>query len=171
MNNDVMSEILLCLPVQSLLRFRAVCKTWGNLIDSQRFRKLHTHNNDSNKSDDMVNLQLTHSNEQDKMCLHVTFPDVGHRVQKELSIKLQCNRKSLLAYKFERFNVLSLRLVDTVKGLICINPTNFRVPIAICNPFLGELKLLPLLKHLPLSTPRVKYTPARLQSVSTKITK
>ncbi|XP_047962807.1 uncharacterized protein LOC125207479 [Salvia hispanica] len=123
MNYDIMPEILLCLPVQSLMRFRAVCKTWGNLIDSQRFQKLHTRNNDNNKPNDTVYLQLAHSNEQDKVCLQVTFPNVGHRVQKELSVKLQWDRKSLLAYKFDCFNVLSLRLVDAVKGLICINPT------------------------------------------------
>ncbi|XP_047962614.1 F-box protein At5g49610-like [Salvia hispanica] len=134
MNNDVLSEILLCLPVPSLLRFRAVCKTWGNIIDSQPFQKLHTHNND--KSDDMVHLQLTHSNEQDKLCLQVTFPNLVNRVQKELSIKLQCDRKSLM-------------LVDAVKGLICINPTMFQVPVAICNPFLGKLKLLPLKASSP----------------------
>ena len=150
MNSDVLSEILLCLPVQSLLRFRAVCKTWGNAIDSQSFRKLHTHNNDSNKSHDMVYLQLIHFSEQDKVYLQVTFDNAGNRVEKELSIKLQGNWYSQLAYDLDdQFNDFSPRLVDAVKGLICFNSTELRVPIAICNPFLGEVKPLPLTPSNP----------------------
>ncbi|KAG6395307.1 hypothetical protein SASPL_145950 [Salvia splendens] len=37
MNNDVLLEILLHLPVQSLFRVRAVCKLWCYIIDSPHF--------------------------------------------------------------------------------------------------------------------------------------
>ena len=121
MNNDMMSKILLCLPVQSLMRFRAVCKTWGNLIDSQRFQKLHTRNNDNNKSDDTVYLQLTHSNEQEKMCMQVTFPNLVNRVQKELSIKLQWDRKSLRmghGHYMARLNLIYSNLNNVNKKIL-----------------------------------------------------
>ncbi|KAG6393665.1 hypothetical protein SASPL_147910 [Salvia splendens] len=124
-NIDVLTEILLCLPVQSLLRFRAVSKSWGHIIDSQSFRTLHTRNN---KSDDAVTLQVYTTN----------------FLQNILSIKLQHNGKSLMSYEAESLTDSSLKLVGPVKGLICINPNKFWVPIAICNPFLGQLKLLPL---------------------------
>ncbi|KAL1568162.1 putative F-box protein [Salvia divinorum] len=78
MNDDLFTEILLHLPVQYLLRFRAVCKFWYDVIDSSSFRKLHTRNN--NKSDETL-----------------------------------------------RENPI---------------PSQLTVPIAICNPFLGQLKLL-----------------------------
>ncbi|KAL1567790.1 F-box protein CPR1-like [Salvia divinorum] len=38
---DLVEEILCRLPVKSLKRFRAVAKTWGNLIDSENFIKKH----------------------------------------------------------------------------------------------------------------------------------
>ncbi|XP_047959867.1 F-box/kelch-repeat protein At3g23880-like [Salvia hispanica] len=124
-NIDVLIEILLCLPVQSILRFRAVCKSWGHIIDSPSFRTLHTRNN---KSDDTVTLQVYATN----------FS------QNKLSIKFQHNGKSLMSYEAESLTHSSFKLVGAVKGLICINPNKFRVPIAICNPSLGQLKLLPL---------------------------
>ncbi|KAL1568176.1 F-box protein-like protein [Salvia divinorum] len=60
MNNDVCTEILLHLSVESLLRFRVVCKFWGHVIDSPSFRKLQIHNN--NISDDMVRLEFYFDN-------------------------------------------------------------------------------------------------------------
>lgn len=63
-NNDAVIEILLHLPVRSLLIFRYVCKFWCDVIDSTRFRELHTelhinNNNNNDKSDDAVYLQFT----------------------------------------------------------------------------------------------------------------
>ncbi|XVF60530.1 hypothetical protein PTKIN_Ptkin08bG0054900 [Pterospermum kingtungense] len=44
MNNlatDLVVEILLNLPVKSLLRFKSVCKSWYALIDSNEFINMH----------------------------------------------------------------------------------------------------------------------------------
>ncbi|KAI3930854.1 hypothetical protein MKW92_012096, partial [Papaver armeniacum] len=41
--NDVFLEILMCLPVKSLLRFKSVCKSWYALIKSSDF--IHRHAN------------------------------------------------------------------------------------------------------------------------------
>ncbi|KAG6395474.1 hypothetical protein SASPL_146119 [Salvia splendens] len=62
MNNYVVTEVLLHLPFESLLRFRAVCKFWCYIIDCKSFRHLHTelhtnNNNDNDKADDAVYLQ------------------------------------------------------------------------------------------------------------------
>ena len=39
--NDMMLEVLLRLPVKSILRFRAVCRSWAALFSSKDFRSLH----------------------------------------------------------------------------------------------------------------------------------
>ncbi|XP_047947705.1 uncharacterized protein LOC125193833 [Salvia hispanica] len=130
MNKDLLVEIFLRLSVQSLLRLRAVCKSWCHIIDSSAFRKLHIHNdNNNNKSDDGT------------VYLRVTFPKV---VPNKLSIKFHHNGKSLMSYESEHSSDKMISWVGSVKGLICINHKNFEVPIAICNPFLGQLKILPL---------------------------
>ncbi|KAL1557183.1 F-box protein-like protein [Salvia divinorum] len=150
MNYDVLTEILSCLPIKSLLKFRVVCKIWCNIIDSRSFGKLHAHND---KSDDMVQLRVARSNEHDKVCLKVTLPNVGNQVQKKRLMNLQRNWKSLRSYEADpwfdlleknRHKVVPFKLAEAVKGLICMYPYRFGVPIAICNPFLRQLKLLPL---------------------------
>ncbi|KAL1541583.1 F-box/kelch-repeat protein-like protein [Salvia divinorum] len=135
MNSDLLSKILLCLslPFQSLLRLRVVCKFWRDVIDSPDFKKLHT----LTKADDPVHIQ-------------VSFLNV---VPNQLSIRFQHNMKLLMSCRSDHFNGFSLyygrsdylvRLVGEVKGLIGINPTGVNVPVAICNPYLGQLKFLPL---------------------------
>ncbi|KAG6386885.1 hypothetical protein SASPL_152062 [Salvia splendens] len=131
MNNDVLADILLHLPVQSLLKFRAVCKFCVDVIDSSRFRKLHIHNN---RSDETV-------------CLEVILSNDG--------IQVQHNTKSLISYNFKNLGLISdvrVSLYGLVKGLIILDLAKWnhldrkpRAPIVICNPFLGQLKLLPLI--------------------------
>ncbi|KAH6827473.1 hypothetical protein C2S53_005270 [Perilla frutescens var. hirtella] len=45
--SDLFQEILLRLPAESLLRFRAVCKSWRRTIDDPSFIKSHTTNQQS----------------------------------------------------------------------------------------------------------------------------
>ncbi|KAG6386674.1 hypothetical protein SASPL_151843 [Salvia splendens] len=126
MNIDELTEIFLHLPVQSFLRCRAVCKFWEDLIDSRPFKKLY---NNVNKSDDTVYLKFSLSNGQ---------------------IRVQHNKKALISEEsdhFKGFTIGEVRLHGPVKGLICIECTNPEVPIAICNPFLGQLKFLPLISN------------------------
>lgn len=50
--SDVVVDILIRLPVKSLVRFRCVCKNWFSLISSNTFITTHTHTNrhDNNNS-------------------------------------------------------------------------------------------------------------------------
>ncbi|KAF0894096.1 hypothetical protein E2562_033973 [Oryza meyeriana var. granulata] len=40
--SELVTEILLLLPVKSLTRFRAVCRDWAALLSSEEFVSLHT---------------------------------------------------------------------------------------------------------------------------------
>ncbi|XP_060211653.1 F-box protein At5g07610-like [Lycium barbarum] len=40
-NADLLSEILLCLPARSLIRFTVVCKPWCSIITNMQFRLSH----------------------------------------------------------------------------------------------------------------------------------
>ncbi|KAG6393644.1 hypothetical protein SASPL_147888 [Salvia splendens] len=123
-NNDVVLEILLHLPVRSLLRFRAVCKFWCDAIGSQHFTKLHTER----------------GNKAREACLQ--FSLLGNFRNLKVSMKLLDMRKS---YDLMTCDAMGLcRVVGTVKGLICIRRCLAWLPLSMCNTFFGKIKTLPL---------------------------
>ncbi|KAL1542061.1 putative F-box protein isoform X1 [Salvia divinorum] len=118
--------------MKSILRLRAVCRFWRDVIDSQDFRKLHTLN-DNDVPDDTVYIQ-------------VSFPIAEPN---KVSIKLQHNQTKLVSYEYSHTDGFGqYTIVGSVNGLICISPWLYAVPIAICNPFLGQVKNLPLTSYL-----------------------
>ncbi|XP_047938239.1 putative F-box/kelch-repeat protein At1g13200 [Salvia hispanica] len=129
MNNDVLFEILLHLPVRSLLRFIRVCKFWYYVIDSPHFKYQHTLRL-NNKKDEEVYLHFS-----------LRHDDYIYRLfGKKVSLNLLDNGKSL---KFPHDSCIDLRVVSgAVKGLFCLSSPTFDT--VICNPFLGQSKILPL---------------------------
>ncbi|XP_042016418.1 F-box protein At5g65850-like [Salvia splendens] len=137
-NEDVLIEIMLRLPIKSLLRLRTVCRFWRDVIDSPYFRKLHTLN-DNNLPDDTVYIQISFDHDDDIKPNKVL-----------VNLQLQHNHKDLMSYEYANiYWELVPTIVGSVKGLICINPRNITIPIAICNPFLGQVKNLPLTSFGP----------------------
>ncbi|XP_047983468.1 putative F-box protein At3g10430 [Salvia hispanica] len=128
MNSDVVFEILLLLPVQSLLKLLGVSRVWYDIIDSPQFRNLHT---------------LLHKNKRDEeVYLRFNFGLGYSIVSRKLSINLLDNGMSLPSHNFRLPMDLSV-VSGAVKGLVCLSsPRMFY--IAICNPFLGHFKILPL---------------------------
>ncbi|XP_047952551.1 putative F-box protein At3g21120 [Salvia hispanica] len=142
-NHDVVTEILLHCPFTSLLRFRSVCKSWRDHIDSEPFRKSHIHHHANDDRDDET--------------LLVQFSFRKHGVP-ELSVfngKLHNNSlpatQEILDYHLK--HGLDTREVDvrcalisgpSSNGLICAYYRATDAPIAVCNPSLGLTAILPL---------------------------
>ncbi|KAG6395332.1 hypothetical protein SASPL_145975 [Salvia splendens] len=132
MNIDVVFEILLHLPVRSLLRFIGVHKSWYYIINSPHFRKLYTLRRNNNKDEEV----------------HLCFPSSFNYGSTQVSINLLDNGKSLMWYYFQyndqrTLKYASVSVSGAVKGLVCISSPNV-LGLAVCNPFLGQLKILPL---------------------------
>ncbi|XP_047983405.1 putative F-box protein At3g10430 [Salvia hispanica] len=130
MNIDVVFEILLHLPVRSLLRFIAVHKSWYYIINSPDFRKLYNLRRKNNKDEEVY------------LCFISDFS------RPQVSLNLLDNGKSLMWYYFQhndqrKFKYASVSVSGAVKGLVCIS-SPYVLGLAISNPFLGQLKNLPL---------------------------
>ncbi|XP_047983447.1 putative F-box protein At3g16210 [Salvia hispanica] len=133
MNIDVLFEILLHLPVRSLLRFIVVHKSWYYIVNSPHFRKLYTLRRNNNKDEEV----------------HLYFRSYFFTGGTQVSINLLDNRKSLISYDFRhidqsvRSGEVKLLCYISSRGLVCISSRD-ELGITICNPFLGQFKILPL---------------------------
>ncbi|XP_057802355.1 F-box/kelch-repeat protein At3g23880-like [Salvia miltiorrhiza] len=103
---EIIEEILQRLPVNSLLKFRCVSKSWRSLIDSRRFIQKH--------------LDYSAENAQHGIILNSLGPDRGLK---------QCSLRSMLDDPFtNQFRVCdslnigkgSISVVGSCNGLVCI---------------------------------------------------
>ncbi|KAL6532612.1 hypothetical protein OROHE_014034 [Orobanche hederae] len=139
-HKDVVTEMALHLPLQSLFRCRAVCKLWRDVIDSPSFRKLHNLSNYANDEDDTLYLSVPLN--------YSDFKFLGHAGVKVLINKFPENGILNLGLNVGYSPGRSakgdlLRFTRAVNGLICLNFSSLGQPLAICNPFLGQIKILP----------------------------
>lgn len=128
--DDLVIEILECLLVKSLLRFRCVSKTWYNMIKSPAF--IDNYSRKKQKRNDCL-FVLRHQKEQPQKTEEkplLSFNDL------ESNLDENCSILSLLyPSKPDRDS----RLLGPCNGLILIVHQN---SIFICNPALREIKLL-----------------------------
>ncbi|XP_075477690.1 F-box/kelch-repeat protein At3g06240-like [Primulina tabacum] len=122
---DLLIQILLKLPVESLVRFRCVSKHWCNLIRSPEF----------------INMHLDHE-KRDETILIKRF----HKGAAETSLPLHANE--LLDPFLQNLEIpgLDFVVVDNImqsscNGLICISPDHKNY--YVFNPALHELKQIP----------------------------
>ncbi|KAK9012594.1 hypothetical protein V6N11_040639 [Hibiscus sabdariffa] len=136
---ELFLEILLRLPVESLMRCKCVCKYWYALISNPKFIELHLKYNCNNN----VCVLL-------KRCL---LTCLGER---ENMLSLVCSNGfsfvnldvDLSLYKKEP----CLQLLGHCDGIICLS--NYRDDIVLCNPATRESMVLPessLPCYLPIS--------------------
>ncbi|XP_039003925.1 F-box protein CPR1-like [Hibiscus syriacus] len=125
---ELFLEILLRLPVESLIRCKCVCKYWYTLISNPKFIELHLKYNCNNN----VCVLL-------KRCLLTCLGE------KENMLSLVCSNGfsfvnldvDLSLYKKEP----CLQLLGHCDGIICLS--NYRDDIVLCNPATRESMVLP----------------------------
>ncbi|XP_074302800.1 F-box protein CPR1-like [Silene latifolia] len=132
--SDVIFEILVCLPVKTLLRFKSVCKDWYTLINSSFFRQLHL--SKSLVSNSWQNRALFYA-ELDSLCV---IDDVN------------CPLEPVKLYwpKYIIKDPYYLFTVGSCNGLVCLcltepGPTCFTKVwcFLICNPSTRTFKCKP----------------------------
>ncbi|XP_073027028.1 F-box/kelch-repeat protein At3g23880-like [Primulina eburnea] len=139
---DVLIEVLILLPLKSLLKFRCVSKTWRDLISSPLFIDRHL-KCDRKHSVLLVKLipnhVLTPQSGKLSQMLSFHYPDFPElSVSPDLRIPIP---KDLNIPSYN--NLLNIPIHGPCNGLVCIAVEEF---VFLCNPALREFKLLPPLK-------------------------
>ncbi|KAL9237042.1 hypothetical protein vseg_011632 [Gypsophila vaccaria] len=127
---ELIVDILSRLPVKSLLRFKSVCKSWRDLINTRRFIKLHLKRSQESNSGGIITLY------HDTRLYSLNFHRPGNPLGTEL------HGPAFLDYYKSRWNELGPPvLVGSCNGLLC-----FAMPCdayVLYNPSTRAFKRLP----------------------------
>ncbi|KAE7995669.1 hypothetical protein FH972_000440 [Carpinus fangiana] len=138
---DLVTLILLWLPVVSLLRFKCVCKSWYALITHQNFVRKHLlHNKNSN-----THLLLKTSNK--------TMDDYVVSTISYEELRISPLTQPLPPQYFgngEKFGI-SVDVVGSCNGLVCLHGYD-TLNVVIWNPTTREIKVVPK-SNLPIFAP------------------
>ncbi|KAL1543040.1 putative F-box protein [Salvia divinorum] len=141
LNHDIVTEILLHLPLTSVLRLRSVCKSWRDHMDSQVFRKWHIQQH-AGGGDDTLLVQFSFRQG------GVSELSMFSRRNGKLYSKFLPASQDILDYHLKRrFDTTKAarraQIAGPANGLICIYYSDSRAPVAVCNPSLGHTSILP----------------------------
>ncbi|CAL5345609.1 unnamed protein product [Camellia sinensis] len=128
-HEDVMVEILVKLPVKSLLRFKCVSKSWSSLITNPSFIAKH----------------LTNSNKKENGCLfvHGIEPKDANNFPRKYTFAV-CRDKSLTVPVFEYLGLklnAKVHVMGPCNGIFCLLTNSNSV--ALWNPANRESRALP----------------------------
>ncbi|KAE7995675.1 hypothetical protein FH972_000446 [Carpinus fangiana] len=138
---DLVTLILLWLPVVSLLRFKCVCKSWYALITQQNFVRKHLlHNKNSNTH---LLLNTFNKTMEDYVVYMISY--------EELQISLTQPLPPPFFGNGEKF---CISVVGSCNGLVCLHEKRFHntLKVVIWNPTTKETKVVPK-SNLPLFAP------------------
>ncbi|KAE7995678.1 hypothetical protein FH972_000449 [Carpinus fangiana] len=136
---DLLTLILLWLPVVSLLRFKCVCKSWYALITHQNFVRKHLlHNKNSN-----THLLLKTSNK--------TMEDYVVSTISYEELQISPLTQPLPPQYFENGAEFGIGVVGSCNGLVCLRAYN-TLNVVIWNPTTRETKVVPE-SNLPIFAP------------------
>lgn len=109
--HELLIEILTRLPVKSLLRFRAVSKSWYSLITNPNFITFHLNQTNKNNT---ATLLLRHYDKNDKKEHYTLFPD--DQTLGEVFSAIEFPFKSAIGY---------FRIVGSCNGVLCLSDDLF----------------------------------------------
>ncbi|KAE7995672.1 hypothetical protein FH972_000443 [Carpinus fangiana] len=139
--DDLVTLILLWLPVVSLLRFRCVCKSWYALITHQNFARKHLlHNKNSNTH---LLLKTRNKTMDDYVLSTISYEELQISLTQPLPPPFFGNGK-----KF------GISVVGSCNGLVCLHEEHAynTLKVVIWNPTTKETKIVPK-SNLPLFAP------------------
>ncbi|KAK4595751.1 hypothetical protein RGQ29_014016, partial [Quercus rubra] len=132
---DLIIQILLWLPVVSLLRFKCVCKSWCALINGQNFINKHLLHNQttSNKNRNSRFLLI----QRQKSSNDHVFSKLQYESLEILSTQ---------AVPSPYFGIpkhIEINIVSSINGLVCLDLNTLNPDIVLWNPATNETKVLP----------------------------
>lgn len=118
-NEDLLIEVLLCLPATSLIRFKLVCKRWFSLISSQHFSGQHT-------------LQQRHHRRHPKLqpSLLLCLAEASGY----LYLHSSPNGKKLVPYSFSS-TIVEPTIRSCSGGLVLLQCRKFESPFEVCHVY------------------------------------
>ncbi|CAA0809661.1 Unknown protein [Striga hermonthica] len=148
LSNDLLVvEILVRLPVQSLLRLMAVCKSWKSIITSPEFCSLHLSTNRHPSKILLITRDRGRFNPHDDMIPKQSYLllDNDERLPADPSWLAPFD------FPFECPDTISHHILGSINGLICISliPSCFwvgveaNIPIVLWNPTIQRCVCLP----------------------------
>ncbi|KAK9910779.1 hypothetical protein M0R45_034724 [Rubus argutus] len=134
---EVIQKILLRLPIKSIIKATAVCKSWMSLIKSSTFIQSHLRTTiDSNDAHLLLfsASSLKDSDSYPRFLLHWDSPESGEYSEPSLPVTF-----------LENQSVSLLTVVGTCNGLVCLEADHFdTVPsLLIWNPCIRKIVMLP----------------------------
>ncbi|XP_075478220.1 F-box/kelch-repeat protein At3g06240-like [Primulina tabacum] len=130
---DVIIEILIRLPVKSIVKLRCVSRTWRDLIRSPIF--IHRYQNRERKQSVLLVKRYTTRQYEDEAILSFHNPDFP-----ELLVSPYLSIPVLNDLNLPTAIYSGVRIYGPCNGLVCIPVDNI---IFLCNPALREFKPLP----------------------------
>lgn len=137
MPDDIIADVLLRLPIDSLLRLRCVSKSWRGLIDSSDFMKMHFRTSISVTPKSNRDLKIVALTDRGTFSV-LEFDDPNNcsiASAKQLDFPLSNNNRG------SRGDVL--QLIGSCNGLLCL--TNSNGEILLWNPWIRKHRKLPSL--------------------------
>ncbi|XP_058185591.1 F-box/kelch-repeat protein At3g06240-like [Rhododendron vialii] len=159
---DLLMEILLRLPVKSLLRFKSVCKNWYALIQNPSFISLHHDHFTSipvNQNTDClfvkgsleggmgVFCRFMPFQLQKLSCLHVigsADPPVYTEELGGMALSFVTGENPVedIDISFTGIDIEALQILGPCNGVVCLT-SGLNSTIVICNPSMNEFRVLP----------------------------
>lgn len=137
---DIIHEILLCLPVKILTKFRLVCKQWNSLISRPSFQQDHYRFHQRNpllvtvKREYGYHLISTYNNIKGASCSRGTSKNINIKQGLNLLNRFSVANPASLSSRTSR--------IQSCLGLVCVASIYEHI-LFVCNPSTGEQIILP----------------------------